>query len=258
MAKFQIEASDGHVYEVEAPDEATATAEFTKQYQPMGNAQQAVEMVKHPGRSLNDILRTTSNFITFGGRDKLAGALSPYIGTLPPEQQKIATAGADARLGTFDEAANVGALLAQPSAAARYVPASIGGRLLKMLGFAGEGAAQSGIQALAEGRDDVGTSMLTGAGLGTLGGAVSQAAPLVADAARAAVPALRFAGHIAQGGSNPLMQASTALLTGGKGPAASLALKSGANLASRLSPGAAQTPIRDTFARMLAGMDRGY
>lgn len=247
MAVFKITADDGQTYNVTAPDEETATTEFAKQYKPLGNAQRAVEMVKHPGRSLEDILRTASNFITFGGRDRLA----PYLGTgRTHEQEKQETSLADARLGTFDEAANLGLLALQPSAAARYAPQTVSGQIGKTAGFAGEGAAQSGIQSVVEGRDDVGSSMAEGAALGTL----AQLKPLAQSFTAPLGSVLKTGGNVLRGGDNPALQDLATMVSPRLPATARTVMRVGGGM-QRVAP---PSGGRDTFARMLAGMERLY
>jgi hypothetical protein len=254
MPTFRITADDGHTYNVTAPDEATASAEFLKQYKPMGNAQQAVEMIKNPGRSLADILRTTSNFVTFGGRDKLAGALSPYLGTLPPEQQAIETAGADARLGTFDEAANLGLLALQPSAAARYVPETAAGRLGKVAGFAGEGAAQSGIQAIVEDKPVL-PAMAEGGAFGAAGAGLTQLKPLAQSLLPPLGRAMQAGGNVLRGGSDAALQ-DVATMISPRLPATGRSIMRVGGGLSQVAPPSDSAPWRNAFAKMLSGMER--
>src|SRR5215471_5053334 len=72
-----------------------------------------VSAVMHPVQSAQDMLRSTSNFLSFGGTDKLRSLVK---GT-PVEEERAKTQEASKRLGTWDEAANLGLALASPSAA---------------------------------------------------------------------------------------------------------------------------------------------
>lgn len=255
MPTFEIDASDGHTYEVDAPDEATARTEFTKQYKPMGNAEQAVEMIKNPGRSLGDILRTTSNFITFGGRDKLAGALSPYIDTLPPEKQAAETAAADARLGTFDEAANLGMAMLQPSAAARFIPETAAGRIGKVAGFAGEGAAQSGIQSVVEGKPVL-PAMAQGAAFGAGGSALTQLKPLAQSFMNPLGRAMETGGNVLRGGNNAALQDISTMISPRLPAAGRSIMRVGGGVARVPAPATGPEPWRDAFAKMMIGVGR--
>src|SRR5262245_59246704 len=255
MPTFEIDASDGHTYEVDAPDEATARAEFTRQYKPMGNAEQAVEMVKHPGRSINDLLRTASNFVTFGARDRIA----PYLGSgRTYEQERQQTAAADARLGTWDDAAKLGMAALQPSAVESYLPRGAG-YLKSMLGYGTEGALQGATQAAIQG-----DSTVKGAVKGFVGGAGGATVGNVMDRGlrfpvQGTAKVLDTFGNIAKGGENPLTQGAMALATHGYGPVVGRTSQAAAGYLSSIPTRAFQTQgssARDAFAKMLIGMGR--
>lgn len=134
------------------------------------------EAVMHPLQSAQDLLRTTSNFVTLGGRDLAA----PYLGSgRTAEQERAETSAADERLGSINEAVNLGAAFLQPSAAVS-TPLNLG-RAGKALAFGGEGAALSGAQSVIGGGSprDVVTDTLLG---GAAGGGGSAAGDLFTGA----------------------------------------------------------------------------
>jgi hypothetical protein len=127
------------------------------------------ESVMNPGQSIPDMLRSTSDFLTFGLNDRLRAAVK---GT-DYEAEKAETQAADTRLGSIDDAFNLGTALVQPSAAGKYA-ARTGNTLKdvgkKALAYGTEGAALSGADAVIHGEDPI-NPMLFGGGAGA-GGSV--------------------------------------------------------------------------------------
>ena len=128
------------------------------------------EAVMNPGQAIPDILRSTGDFVSMGGTDRLRSAI---YGT-PYEQENAETEAAAARSGSIDDALNMGSLLVQPSAAAKYAPQATnalvrGGQ--KALAHGTEGAALSGANAVIEG-NDVLPAMAYG-GFGGAGGSIA-------------------------------------------------------------------------------------
>src|SRR5215831_12157478 len=81
------------------------------------------DAIMHPIQSVEDLARTSSNFVTFGGRDRLA----PYLGSgRSYEDERAKTARASTRLGSIDEATNMATAAAVPSVAASSLPADAG------------------------------------------------------------------------------------------------------------------------------------
>ena len=199
MAVYEITAPDGLVYEVEGEGtEAEALAEFEQQWnasggkieggvaaaEPQGSLMDRMlgsmaetgknvrESVMNPGQSIPDLLRSSSDFVSFGLTDRLRSALK---GT-DLEEERAKTRAADTRLGSIDDAFNLGTAFLQPSAAAR----STGGVVKNALAYGAEGAGLAGLDALGHG-EDPGKAMLAG-GAGGAGG--SLAADTIGGASR--------------------------------------------------------------------------
>jgi len=121
------------------------------------------ESVMNPGQSIPDLLRSSSDFVSFGLTDRLRSA---FKGT-DLEEERAETQAADTRLGSIDDAFNLGTAVMQPSAAERY--AARGGNMLtKALGYGGEGAALAGVDAVGHGQNPI-NPMLFGGGAGAAG-----------------------------------------------------------------------------------------
>jgi len=134
------------------------------------------ESVMNPGQAIPDALRTSSNFLTFGLRDRLGAALTDRT----HEQEKAETAAADERLGSIDEALDVAAMMLPGPKKPLISPVTIGPKSIrpaldvgKRAGVYGaEEAGKSGVQAVIEGEDPLTAMMLGGAGgaTGSVGG----------------------------------------------------------------------------------------
>jgi len=201
------------------------------------------------------LLRTASNFVTFGLRDRVA----PYLGSgRTYEQERQQTAAADARLGTWDDAANLGMAMLQPSATESYLPQGAG-YIKSALGYGTEGALQGATQAAIQG-----DNTWTGAGKGFAGGAAGATVGNVMDRGvhmplQATGKALNVFGNIAKGGENPLTQSAMAIATHGYGPVAGRTAQAAGDFLSSIPTRALQaqgTSARDAFAKMLTGMGR--
>lgn len=117
------------------------------------------EAVMNPSQSIPDVLRSTSDFLTFGLNDRLRSLVK---GT-DYADEKAETLAAGERSGSIDDALNLGTALMQPSAASK-----VGGNVLKRgLAFGTEGAAQNATEAAVKGEDiadAAGKGFLFGAG----------------------------------------------------------------------------------------------
>jgi hypothetical protein len=133
------------------------------------------ESVMNPGQSIPDLLRSAGNFVSLGGTDRLRSML--YGTDVADEVAR--TNQASERLGSIDEAFNLGTALVQPSAAARYMPEGAG-LVTKALGHGAEQAGLSGVNAAIEGRDVL-PSMAWGAAGGAGGSVAADAVGSVAN-----------------------------------------------------------------------------
>jgi hypothetical protein len=235
-----------------------------------GTGAHVIDSLEHPTQSIPDMLRSGSDFITFGANDRLRAWLK---GTSYADE-KQATEQADTRLGSLDDAAKLGGAMVAPSAAAGYAPeAGALGRLgqwgKSALGWAGEGAGQAGAQAVIKGEDPV-SAMEKGAAFGSAGklmsslrmpSAPSQWVPSAEKMAQTKALAEKAA-HLLKGGDlDPSLKMAWGVGTGGKGPALGYAIGRGAKwlpngiaAQSVVSPDPAVS--RDYLARMMLGAGR--
>lgn len=208
---YEITAPDGEVYEVTGEGtEQEALAQFQKQWKANGGAAQPQakgfledpagylsasydnlmsldnwgralaespegKSVMNPSQSIPDLARSMGNFVSLGGTDRLR---SMMYGT-PIEEEVRQTDEGSKRLGSIDEAANLGTALLQPSAAGKYLPAGTG-MVKSALAHGAEQAGMSGVNAAMEGRDIL-PAMGVGGTFGAGGSVAADAAGSVAN-----------------------------------------------------------------------------
>ena len=181
---YDITAPDGEVYEVTGEGtEQEALAQFQQQWKANGGAAQPqpkgfledpagylsasynnmtdldqwkhaltespeAKSVMNPGQSIPDLARSMGNFTSLGATDRLR---SMMYGTNVADEVAQTQQGSE-RLGSIDEAANLGTAFVQPSMAAKALPAGAG-MVRSALTHGAEQAGLSGAQAAFEGRD---------------------------------------------------------------------------------------------------------
>jgi hypothetical protein len=258
---WTVTGPDGTEYDVTGPSsQEEAISYVQKKFPQASTGQNVVKSVMNPAQSIPDLLRTTSDFVTLGLNDRLRAWLK---GTNYADEKKQ-TEYADTRLGSINEAADLGAAMLQPSAAAGYVPeAGAAGRLGQFgksaLGWSAEGAGQAGAQAVIKGEDPV-SAMEKGAVAGAGGKLLSTAGRLQWPGMDPIKKTLDVTGGILQGGKNPMVQAGVGLATHGYGPAAGNALST---IGAALPAGAGRSLVapsteeaKNYLARMMMNAGR--
>lgn len=208
---YEITAPDGVVYEVTGDGtEQEALAEFQKQWKANGGAAQPqakgfledpggylsatynnftdpeqwkhaltetpeAKAVMNPGQSIPDLARSMGNFTSLGATDRLRSGL--YGTDIADEVRQ--TDEASSRLGSIDEAANLGTAFLQPSAASKYLPAGTG-MVKSALAHGAEQAGMAGTQAAMEGKDIL-PAMGVGGAFGAGGSVLADATGSVAN-----------------------------------------------------------------------------
>lgn len=210
MAVFEVQGPDGAVYEIDAPDEATAAKAFqsfsapSQKQQPQSSTwydvlegmtpvglaktayRGANQLMTDPMaalRSVDDAARTAANGVTLGFADKIAAKGNHLLGVsdgydVGAEREK--SEAAKDRLGAKGDALEI-ASMAVPSTAALKVGMTFSKipKVGKYVGGILDGSAFGGIDAI--GHD---TDVKTGMGIGLLGGAAGDAvASIVGKAA---------------------------------------------------------------------------
>lgn len=188
MAVFEVEIG-GKVYEVDAPDQASAIA-AAGQFKPAAPTQadtsgqqqyDALPWYQKAAKAADDMVRIGANAVTLGGADRLAA----YMGGTSLEQEKQATKGARERAGSAAYAGDIigGILPASKamSAGQAVAKAAAPGLFAK----AGYGAATAGAGAVGAGMgateailqdENVTTGALGGLAAGSIGKVAGDAA----------------------------------------------------------------------------------
>lgn len=191
MAVFELQGPDGQLYEVEAPDEASAVAGFRQALQPQAPAQVAPPQAAQPpqqpaaqpwysqlGQAADDIVRLGANAATLGLADRLAG----WAGGEGLQAEQAKSEAAADRAGLAGTVAQIGGTMLPAGALAKGVSAAVPalantGGVFGLAGRTGSMAAQGaalGATEAAIGDKSVGGGAAYGALAGALGNVASE------------------------------------------------------------------------------------
>lgn len=269
MAIFELQAPDGTIYEVDAPDEQSAVNAFSQMQggAPQLTAKQEYDQApwyQQIPQAADDIARAVANGVTFGFADKIAG----YLGGEGTEAERELSRQAQERAGLAYNAAELAGGLRTALSAGNAGLSLIGaGGTGSMTGIGGlaartglaslEGAGYGGLSAL--GND---TSLAQGIGMGAAFGAGGN---LAGEGIQAGINAFRNSGATNRAreylqraaGNDAITPASAASSLDELGASATLAdlgpnmRAQGAAIAT--TPGEGQSVIRGALGDRSAG-----